>query len=85
MKENVVLYSEVKRKIQNILKQEHYEQVLMQLTDKLIKKKNVSDIPEVEEYEIRIYIDCLKECKIQREQQPILNMLVGKLETSLTM
>lgn len=83
MREDFVLYGEIKQMFQSAINRDNYEQILLRLTNQLIQKRNISDIPEIEEYKMRICIDCLRECKAEKEQLPILNLMVGKLETAI--
>ena len=83
MEKEFVPYGEIQLLIQNVLKNDSYEQVLLNLTNDVIQKVNKSDTPEVEEYQIQILSDALKSCDLKDEQKPIVNMLLGRLKAAM--
>ena len=80
--ERVILYKDVKILIQNILKMEKYEEILMNTINDIAKKKRKAKDTSVQDFQIKTLIDVLRECEIEEDQKPIINMIIGRLEVS---
>lgn len=76
-------FLEAQKRIQSILNSENYEQILTSSANDLIKKKRVSDDPQIEELQMKIFIDCLEACEKNKFQTVYVDFLIKKLTAGL--